>query len=455
MQESCGVIGVRLNDKKENALSKVYYGLYAMQHRGQESCGVAIFDGKEIKLHKDMGLVSEVFRDLKLEGFAAIGHVRYSTKGESQLINAQPLLIDYSYGSFAIAHNGQIVNYKELKAELSRKGCVFTTTTDSEIIAQVIVQEHIKSGDFILGIKRAMRKIKGSYSLTILKDDKIIAIRDPNGFRPLVLGKRGSNYIVASESCAIECVNFKVVRDVKPGEILIISESIRSEAVPSERKSICMFEYVYFSRPDSVIDGIPVYQVRKKLGELLYKEAPIKADLVTAVPDSGITAALGFSRASGIPYGESLIKNRYLGRTFIMPNQKDREEGVKIKLMPLKSEIKDKVIVLVDDSIVRGTTIKRIISNLKEAGAKEVHVRISCPPIRYPCYYGIDMQTREEFIARNKTVEEIKEEIGADSLAYISLDGLIKAIGLPREKLCLACLTGEYPVKPEQMKLTN
>jgi len=449
VRERCAVFGI-YSDKP--VFDRLYYGLYAMQHRGQESAGIATYTDK-INLHRDMGLVSEVFRGKYLDGNVGIGHVRYSTTGESGIENSQPILINYAKGSFAIAHNGNLVNSSELASIMERRGSVFITTTDTEVIAQLIAQEHLRTGNFIEGIKNAMRQLRGSYSLTILKDDQIIAVRDPWAFRPLVFGRSDDTFVVASESCALDAVGVKLIRDVKGGEILVIGNGIRSYSIRRERTSHCMFEYVYFARPDSIIDNISIYKVRKNLGEILYKKAPVDADMIIAVPDSGITAAIGYSRASGIPYGEGLIKNRYFGRTFILPEQKERERGVMIKLNPIRSEIEGKRVVLVDDSIVRGTTIKRIIKLLRDFGASEVHVRISCPPIRYPCYYGIDMQTHKEFIAQKKSVEAIRKEIGADSLAYNSLEGLIEAIGLPGEKLCVGCLTGDYVIKEEQMKL--
>ncbi|MBN2250786.1 MAG: amidophosphoribosyltransferase [Candidatus Altiarchaeota archaeon] len=450
MGEKCAVFGIRSTCE---VFDSIYYGLYALQHRGQESAGIATYADGKINLHKDLGLVTEVFRNVLLEGKSGVGHVRYSTCGGLGVENSQPLLIKYSEGSFAIAHNGNLVNTKELRTILERRGSVFTTSSDTEIIAQLIVKEQLKTGDFIEGIKSAMNHLKGAYSLVILKEDKVIAARDPWGFRPLVLGKSDKAYAVASETCALDCLEMEVIRDVKPSEIIVIGDTIESFYGKKEQSAHCMFEYVYFARHDSLVNDRYVYEVRRNLGRILAKEAPAEADLVVAVPDSGITAAIGFSQGSGISYGEGLMKNRYYGRTFIMPRQKDRENGVKIKLNPIKSEIRGKRIVLVDDSIVRGTTVKRIIKMLRDFGAKEIHVRISCPPIRYPCYYGIDMQTYEEFIAQKKKIDDIGKEINADSLAYISLDGLIDAIGLAREKLCLACLTGDYPIKEEQTRL--
>ncbi len=448
-RHECAVFGIKADSA---VFDKIYLGLYSMQHRGQESAGIATRDDR-IKLHRDMGLVSEVFKNVYLEGNSGIGHVRYSTTGESGIENAQPLLINYARGSFAIAHNGNLINSRELRDELEKKGSVFTTTTDTEIIAQLIVQEHLKSEGFMEGLRKAIKQLRGAYCLVILKDEEIIAIRDPWAIHPLVLGKSRDSYVVASESCALDTIGIPVLRDIRPGEILVIGNEVKSYSIGKESISHCVFEYVYFARADSLLNGINVYDVRKNLGRILYREAPVDADIITAVPDSGITTAIGYAEESKIPYGESLMKNRYLGRTFIMPEQKEREQGVKLKLNPIKSEIKGKKIILVDDSIVRGTTIRNLINLLRRAGAKEVHVRISCPPVKHPCFYGIDMQREDEFIAARKSVKEICEEIGADSLAYTSLEGLIKAIGIPKKNLCLACLNGEYPIKEEQTKL--
>ncbi|MBN2014128.1 MAG: amidophosphoribosyltransferase [Candidatus Altiarchaeota archaeon] len=448
-REKCAVFGVR-SDKP--VFESIYYALYSMQHRGQEAAGIATYNSG-INLHRDEGLVCEVFKGVFLEGNAGVGHVRYSTSGSSDVENAQPLVINYAKGSFALAHNGNLVNTEELKHQMESRGSVFITTSDTEIIAQLIAQEHLRLGDFIEGVKQAVNQLKGSYSLVILKGDNIIAVRDPWAFKPLVLGKLDDSFYVASESCALDAVNAELVRDVRAGEIVVIGDTLQSYRTRKERKCHCMFEYVYFARPDSVIDGVSVYGVRRKLGEILAREAPAEADLVVAVPDSGITAAIGYSRASGILYGEGLIKNRYFGRTFILPKQAERDVGVRIKLNPIRSEIKGKKLVLVDDSIVRGTTVKRIINLLRDFGAAEVHVRVSCPPVKNPCYYGIDMQTPEEFIAQKKGVEDIRKEIGADSLAYNTIDSLVEAIGLPAENLCLACVNGSYPIKEEQLKL--
>lgn len=451
MQDKCAVFGVKSED---NVFDSIYYGLYSMQHRGQESAGIAILSD-EIRVHKGMGLVSEVFRNIRLDGNVGIGHVRYSTKGGSRIENAQPLLINYSQGSFTIAHNGQIVNYLELKKALEDKGNIFTTTSDTEVIAQLIVQEHLLSGDFVQGIKNAMKQLIGAYSVTLLYDDKLIAFRDPHGVRPLVYGRLADTHVFASESCALDVIGVKLVRDVKPAEIMVVDDSINSYSGVKEKPAHCMFEYVYFSRPDSIINKISVYDVRKNLGKILVQEGNVKADIVTAVPDSGISSAIGYSEASGLRYSEALIKNRYIGRTFILPEQGQRDIGVKVKLNPIGSEIKGKKLVLVDDSIVRGTTQKRLINLLKNTGVKEVHVRISCPPIKHTCPYGIDMQTSGEFIAAKKTVKQISDTIGSTSLVYSSIDGLVEAIGLPKDNLCMACLNGQYPIKEKQTKLAD
>ncbi|ODS36853.1 MAG: amidophosphoribosyltransferase [Candidatus Altiarchaeales archaeon WOR_SM1_86-2] len=462
MKECCAVFGA---SSDEEVFYTVYYGLYALQHRGQESAGIATWDEEggveSINIYKDMGLIFEAFKYPgkydHLKGTVGIGHVRYSTTGESGIENAQPLLINYAKGSFVIAHNGNLTNSEELKEELARGGSTFTTTTDSEIIAKLIAQEH-RDGDMVDAIKNAMKRLEGSYCLVMIYEGKLMGIRDPHGFRPLVLGRKDNTYVIASESCALDALNIPLLRDVEPSEIVVIEgDKISSFKGARKRISHCVFEYIYFSRADSIINGISVYDVRKRLGQILAREAPVEGDIVAAVPESGITAAIGYAMESGIPYGEAMIKNRYAGRTFIMPSQSERDEGVRVKLNPIANEVKDKRIILVDDSIVRGSTSRRLIKLLKNNGAKEVHMRVSSPPIRYPCYYGIDMQTKGEFIARKfdenlkkyrpREIEEIRKIIGVDSLAYISLEGLVEAIGLPKEKLCLACLNGEYPIK--------
>ncbi|MCX6695377.1 MAG: amidophosphoribosyltransferase [Candidatus Altiarchaeota archaeon] len=449
IREKCAVIGVKSNT---DVFESLYYGLYSLQHRGQESAGIAV-QTDQIRVHKDMGLVSDVFRNAYLSGNIGIGHVRYSTTGSSSIENAHPLLINYTKGSFAIAHNGNIVNQDELRSQLEEKGNIFLTTSDTEIIAVLIAQEHMRTNDFVEAIKSVMKQLVGSYSLTILYDKKLIAVRDPSAIRPLCFGQKDGTYVVASESCALDVLGIPFVRDLRPSEILVIGDNVESHSGPKGKVCHCMFEYVYFSRPDSVVDGKCVYMVRKELGKILAKEAPVKADMVMAVPDSGISHAIGYSEGAGIRYGEGLIKNRYIGRTFILPDQKQRDLGVRVKLNPIACKIKDKELIMVDDSLVRGTTLKRIVKILREAGTKKVHVRICCPPIRFPCLYGIDMQTSKEFIAAEKTVDEIRSTLGADTLAYLSIEGMVKAIGHDKEDLCMACLTGDYPLKEKQTKL--
>ncbi len=451
LKEKCAVFGVK---SRSDVFENIYYALHSMQHRGQESAGIATSNDR-IRIHKDMGLVSDVFKKAYLSGSVGIGHVRYSTTGGSRLENAQPLLINYAKGSFAIAHNGNIVNQDELRKRLEESGATFASTSDTEIVAKIIAQEHNRCGDFIEAIKETMKQLVGSYSLAILYEDKVYAVRDPSGIRPLCIGVKDGEYMVSSESCALDVLGAKLVRDVKPSEIVEIGQTLNSYTGPKGRICHCMFEYVYFARADSVIDGRAVYEVRKKLGGNLSKVLPVAADMVCAVPDSGITHAIGYATVSKIPYGEALIKNRYVGRTFILPNQKDRDLGVRVKSNPLRSEIAGKRIIIVDDSLVRGTTMKRIVSSLKGAGAAEVHVRIACPPIKNPCFYGIDMQTYKEFIASTRTVEEIRKLLGADTMAYLTLEGLVDALGFDGSQLCMACLTGEYPLSEKQTKLTD
>lgn len=478
IKENCGIFGIINIDEDKDVYANIYYGIFAMQHRGQESAGIAIYSyaSKQIELVKTMGLVMKLKYMKDVHGSVGIGHVRYSTTGASTIENAQPLKISYQYKDsfeeFAIAHNGNIINVEEIKQKL--QGMAFTTTSDSEVIANLIVYYHIKKGNFYEGIVAAMNELVGSYCLSILYKNQIIAVRDPYGFRPYVLGESNEkdennnpvSYCVASESCALDAINFSLIRDINPGEVLIISKQdngklkCKTYHKINKKISYCMFEYVYFSRADSIINNTIVYNVRKKLGKLLAEEAYVDADIVAPVPESGITAALGFmewciENNKKIKYGEALMKNRYSERSFILPGSEDRYEMVKIKMNPIKSEIKDKKIILIDDSIVRGTTMKTIIKNLRAAGVKEIHVRITCPPILFPCKFGIDMHTSKEFIARAKTIEELKNFIDADSLYYLSIESLIKAIGT--NDLCLGCLTGKYPIskKEGQMKLIN
>ncbi|GFZ31517.1 amidophosphoribosyltransferase [Clostridium zeae] len=446
-KEECGVFGVFSKNNLDVARI-TYYGLYALQHRGQESAGIAVSDGDNIKLHKDLGLITEAFKERHLEelkGHVAIGHVRYSTTGSTNVENAQPLLSSYKLGSIAIAHNGNLVNADVLRELLEDSGHVFHTSIDSEVIISLIARGAKR------GIERAIadavQTIKGSFALVMMTKDKLIGVRDSNGIRPLCIGKIDDSYILASESCALDTVGADFVRDVKPGEIVIIDEhgieSVRySEQTQCET---CVFEYIYFARPDSTIDGINVHQSRIKVGEMLFKESQVDADIVIGVPDSGISAAIGYSRASGIPYETGFVKNKYVGRTFITPNQEMRERAVSVKLNPLKVNVEGKRVILIDDSIVRGTTSRHLVEALRKAGATEVHFRVASPVVKFPCYFGIDISYRKELIGSDRTVEEINEVIGADSLAYISLEGLLRCFG-EKKGYCLGCFNGVYPV---------
>jgi len=453
-RDKCGVVGVALREPDAQAAPLVYYGLHALQHRGQESGGISVHDGRVTRTHKGMGLVDSVFNaDVfeELPGAVGVGHVRYATTGASRLENAQPVVIEASLGTLALAHNGDVVNSATLRDELMAKGWGFLTTNDTEVAVRLLATELANHDNRIRAIRAVMKKLTGSYCFVLLLGETIYAIRDPLGIKPLCYGelKEGKGYVVASESTALNILDARLVRDVSPGEILEISkDGVKSHPALQASPEIahCMFEYVYFARADSVIDTRPVHDVRTKIGERLAKEAPVQADVVIPVPDSGRTHALGFASASAIPFAEGLMKNRYVHRTFIMPQQTQRDIGVRMKLNPVEAVVKGKRVVLVDDSIVRGTTMKRIVSMLREAGAVEVHVRIGSPPITSPCYLGIDMNTRTQLVAANHTVDEIGKLIGADSLAYISLDGLQGAIGHDPRHLCTGCLTGQYPV---------
>ncbi len=446
LNEDCAVAGYIGN----STFTNIIFLLKALQHRGQESSGIATYDGK-IHIKKGMGLVSEVFLNEILPGNIGIGHNRYSTSGSKGLENAGPFIISSSLGYIGISHNGEITNAHSLREELKNKGYIFFSSSDTEVMLVEIINEINKYGIYD-GIKKAMLKLKGSYACSIMINDKLYALRDPFGFRPLIFGRNDDGYIIASESAAIDSVSGKVIRDVKPGELIEINKyGYKSIFVVNHEIAHCMFEYVYFARPDSVIDGKEVFNVRYNLGVKLAQEYPCNADVVIPVPDSGRSQALGYSIYSKIPYSEGLIKNRYSDRTFILPDQKSRYNAIKIKLNTIKSVIKNKSIVLVDDSIVRGNTMKYIISLLKKDGAKEVHVRIGSPEIIAPCYFGVDMKTKEDFIALGKTVEDIREEINADSLGYVSIDGLKESIGI--NDLCLGCLTDNYPdIIPEGAK---
>lgn len=456
LHEECGVFGIYDLDGNDVA-STVYYGLFALQHRGQESCGIAVTDTRGPKgkafLSKGMGLVNEVFTpdDLeKLKGNIGIGHTRYSTAGSSTRENAQPLVINYVKGTLGLAHNGNLINANELRHELEYSGAIFQTTIDSEVIAYHIARERIKSGSAENAVRNAMKKIKGAYSLIVMSPRKLIGARDPFGFKPLCIGKRDNAYVLASETCALDTIGAVYVRDVEPGEIVTITEkgieSDTSLCLPKSKEARCIFEYIYFARSDSIMDGVSVYNARILAGKYLAMDSPVEADLVVGVPESGNAAALGYSLQSGIPYGTAFVKNSYVGRTFIKPKQSNRESSVKVKLNVLKEAVKGKRVIMIDDSIVRGTTSGRIVSMLREAGAAEVHVRISSPPFLYECYFGIDIPSRDQLIANNRSVEEICRLIGADTLGYLKIDRLSEMVnGLP---ICTGCFNGKYPLEP-------
>jgi len=445
----CGVVGVYCDD---NSLTSriAYYALFSLQHRGQESAGMSV-SGDNVRVYKGMGLVNEVFDDKilsRLKGNSAVGHVRYSTTGESKLENAQPLFVKSKSGTISVAHNGNLVNYRDLRRELEEDGRVFLTDSDTEVIAHLL-SSYLLNNDIEETLVLLTEKLCGSFSLALLLNDKLVGYRDPLGFKPLCVGKIENGYVIASESCAIDSVGGELIRDVKPGEAVVIEDGeLRFERIYEAReKAICVFEYIYFARPDSIIDGRSVYSVRFDIGRTLAKENPVEVDIISPVPDSGTTSSIGYAYESGIPYLEALIKNRYVGRTFIMPGQKSRELSVQLKMNALKENIRDKRVLLIDDSIVRGTTSRRIVNLVRKAGAKEVHFRVGSPPIISPCYFGIDMSTREELIASSKSIEDIRKTINADSLAYLSLKGLINSVKIDERDLCLACLTSDYPIE--------
>jgi len=451
LNEECGVFGI-YNHKEASQLT--YLGLHALQHRGQESAGICASDGEKWYKHRGMGLVSEAFGkgDLeKFRGHIAIGHTRYTTAGSSKIENAQPLFFRYAQGSMAVAHNGNLVNASVLRKELEAKGSIFQTTSDTEVIAHLIARS--ESTDLPGAVKDALQHIKGAYALVVMNNHQLIIALDPNGLRPLSLGRLGDAICVASETCAFDIIGAEYWRDVQPGELIIIDENGMTETkfTPHTQRSICTFEYIYFARPDSDIDGINVHMARKRLGKQLALESPVEADVVTGVPDSSISAAIGYAEATGIPYEIGLIKNRYVGRTFIQPSQELRERAVYLKLSAVRKVVEGKRVVMIDDSIVRGTTSNRIVRMLREAGAKEVHVQISSPPVMNPCFYGIDTSTRDELIAATKSVEEIRQIIEADSLSFLSVEGMLAAIGrkdtAPNNGHCLACFTGQYPTE--------
>ena len=519
-RDECGVVGIY---GAENAAALSYFALTSLQHRGQESAGIAVSDGSKIKLHKGMGLVSDVFDQghfEALEGNIAVGHVRYATAGGRSIENAQPFMNAFKMGSIALAHNGQLVNYEELRESLEDGGSTFSSSSDTEVILKLIVRKFVENGGklghtreemlkqvqhdlpgqqdlarqhdsdlFVRAVVQAVKEIKGSFALCIMTENMLIGVRDPNGIRPLCLGSIGggrpplrshsvaryplsggdprnaplpAEYILASESCAIDSVNGSFIRDVEPGEIVIINkdgiksiltndslESDSKECAVCPSKQTCIFEYVYFARPDSVIDGIAVQEARYKMGEVLANESPVEADIVIGVPDSGLGAAQGYARTSGVPYGMGIIKNKYIGRTFIAPTQKERENMVFVKLNAIRSDLEGKRVIVIDDSIVRGTTSRRLVQILRRAGAKEVHFRVSSPPVKFPCYLGIDTPSKNELISSTHELEEIRREIGADSLAFISLEGMISALsacGKGDRGFCKGCFSGEYPV---------
>lgn len=456
LHEECGVFGIYDLDGNDVA-STIYYGLFALQHRGQESCGIAVSETSgpkgKVSSYKGMGLVNEVFVEGSLEnlkGDIGVGHVRYSTAGASTRENAQPLVLNYVKGTLALAHNGNLINANELREELEYTGAIFQTTIDSEVIAYHIARERLASKTVEEAVRRAASKIRGAFSLVVMSPRKLIGARDPFGFKPLCIGKRDNAYIIASESCALETVGAEYVRDVFPGEVVTITQngitSDTSLCLPKGKEARCVFEYIYFARPDSHIDGVSVYTSRILAGRFLAMDSPVEADLVVGVPESGNAAALGYSMESGIPYGTAFVKNSYVGRTFIKPKQSSRESSVRVKLNVLEEAVRGKRVIMIDDSIVRGTTSDRIVRMLRDAGATEVHVRISSPPFLWPCYFGTDIPEREQLIAYNRTVDEICKAIGADSLGYLDIGRLSEMVeGLP---ICKGCFTGTYPMKP-------
>ena len=462
IHEECGVFGIYDKSGEQDVTLAAYMALYALQHRGQESCGIAVCDDGVISYHRDLGLVSDVFRREVLEnlgrGQMAMGHVRYSTTGTRSRANAQPLVINHIKGTMSLAHNGNLTNAAELREELELGGAIFHSTSDSEVIAYTITRERIASGSIEEAIERAMPKLRGAYSLIIMSPQKLIAVRDPNGFRPLCIGKMGDAWIFASESCALDTLGAEFVREVEPGEIVVAGKeglrSIRTHCgkAPS---SFCVFEFIYFARPDSVVEGSSVHRARQRAGAFLALEHPVQADVVIGVPDSGLDAALGYAKQSGIPYGVGFIKNRYIGRTFIQSTQKQRENSVRLKLNAVSDTVKGKRVIMIDDSIVRGTTSARIVRLLREAGATEVHMRVSAPPFLHCCYFGTDIDDENTLIANNHSVEEIGKIIGVDSLGYLSLESTKKLAAESKCGFCTACFDGKYPVEPPAVRRKN
>ncbi|MFR5859112.1 MAG: amidophosphoribosyltransferase [Clostridia bacterium] len=455
LREECGVFGV-FSPQTSDVASTAYYGLFALQHRGQESCGIVVNDDGIFQSYKDTGLVNDVFTPQILaklgEGNMAVGHVRYGTTGGNDRSNAQPIVVNHIKGRMALAHNGNIVNCEQLRRELELEGSIFSTTSDTEVISYIITKERLKAPSIEQAVNQAMRRVKGAYSLVIMSPSKLIAVRDAHGFRPLCYGKtEDGRYVVASESCALDAVSAKFIRDIRPGEIVVFDQdgarSITDHCGEADG-SLCVFEYIYFARPDSVIDGCSVHNARMRAGAFLALEHPVQADVVIGVPDSGLDAAVGYAKQAGIPYEIGFIKNKYIGRTFIQPGQKSREDKVKIKLNPIADVVRGKRIVMIDDSIVRGTTSARIVKLLREEGAKEIHMRVSAPPFLNPCYYGTDIDSRENLIAASHSVEEIAKIIGVDSLGYLSVESVKQiAKGLHGAGYCTACFDGAYPTE--------
>lgn len=449
-KHECGVCGIFGH---EDSAKLTYFGLYALQHRGQESAGIVTSDGKRVVSHKDMGLVPEVFSEQILKkqtGHISIGHVRYSTTGASNIINTQPLMVTHKGTTLAVAHNGNLVNSIELRKDLEEKGSIFQTTMDSEVVL------HLMARKTHLGLEKALwetfSSLQGAYSILLMTEDTMVAVRDPNGFRPLCLGKlTNGGWIVASETCALDLVEAEYIRDIKPGEVLIITKDEMLSIFPWDKRdtSFCIFEQVYFARPDSDIFGINVYETRKRMGEILARECPIDADFVMPFPDSGNYAALGYSQASGLPLEMGMIRNHYIGRTFIEPTQSMRDFNVRVKLNPVRSLLKGKRVIIIEDSVIRGTTGKSRVSALRHAGAKEVHMLVSCPPTRHACYYGIDFPDASKLVASGNTQKEIAKQLGLDSIYYLSEEGLVESTGMTKKDFCLACFTGKYPVAPD------
>ncbi|RJP33754.1 MAG: amidophosphoribosyltransferase [Actinobacteria bacterium] len=457
INESCGVFGIYT--REDDVAKLTYYALYALQHRGQESAGIAVSDGRETLMLKDMGMVSQVFseRDLNnLKGHLAIGHVRYSTTGSTYWENAQPVQVPRRGGSVFVAHNGNLINTVELRDELKAEGVRFRSTSDTEVIAVMLARS--REPDIVDAVKEVLPRLTGAYSLVIMTEDTLIGMRDPHGIRPLCAGRYMDGFAISSESAGLDIIGAEYLREVEPGEMAVIDDDgLRVEVAQEARKpSLCIFEFIYFARPDSIMYDTYLYHARKHMGMSLADEAPVEADVVMPIPDTGVPAAIGYSQASGVAFGEGLIKNRYIGRTFIQPTQAIRQLGVRLKLNPLVRDINGKRLVVVDDSIVRGNTTKEIVKMLRDAGAREVHMRISSPPDMYPCFYGIDTAIRKELIASSRKVEDIRRFIGADTLHYLSMDSLVKATRRPKEDFCTACFDGEYPVPvPDDVMMTK